>query len=205
MEDGIIWNVQIDKYQRELTRYGSNSIKYCEDLFNYDSEMNLNLIAFLDGKNDEIRWKFALQVIDNYLNLFQLDLNEKVKFLFTLKSSFGKEFNMSRQLKKQLDLKYRENYKGIELFLDKDNFSNNVLMNLISEHNLRAYNTCGSILKLKAANNLEIHINHLIASLIHMSINRIFTSKNRLHEMVCYDFVYRYFKSLSARVEKQLI
>ena len=39
----------------------------------------------------------------------------------------------------------------------------------------------------------------LMGSYIHMLINRLFKSKQRLHEMVIYDFLFRYYKSEIAK------
>jgi len=38
-----------------------------------------------------------------------------------------------------------------------------------------------------------------MASYSHMMVNRLFKSKQRLHEMVLYDFLHRYYKSEIAR------
>ncbi|GHV23349.1 hypothetical protein FACS1894174_09080 [Bacteroidia bacterium] len=38
-------------------------------------------------------------------------------------------------------------------------------------------------------------MNELLKSYIHMMLNRLFRSKNRMHEMVLYDFMFRYYTS----------
>lgn len=48
--------------------------------------------------------------------------------------------------------------------------------------------------------NLERYGNLNIASLLHMMMNRLFVSKNRLSEMVVYNFLMRYYKSKIARI-----
>ena len=50
---------------------------------------------------------------------------------------------------------------------------------------------------------LEMPIDDLMRSLIHMLMNRIFRDRNRLHEMVLYDFLYRSYKSDWARKKYQ--
>ncbi|MFK7749084.1 MAG: lantibiotic dehydratase C-terminal domain-containing protein, partial [Kordia sp.] len=51
----------------------------------------------------------------------------------------------------------------------------------------------------KEDETLMMPINDLMGSYMHMLMNRLFKSKNRIHEMVCYDFLYRYYKSMIAR------
>ncbi|MCC8199436.1 MAG: hypothetical protein LIP06_12945 [Tannerellaceae bacterium] len=50
--------------------------------------------------------------------------------------------------------------------------------------------------KLKKEN---LDIEYLISSYIHMMMNRIFRSRNRVHELIIYDFMDRYYKSKVAR------
>jgi hypothetical protein len=45
----------------------------------------------------------------------------------------------------------------------------------------------------------EVDLNDLITSYIHMMMNRSFRSRQRIHELVLYDFLYRYYKSVIAR------
>ncbi|MCP5106131.1 MAG: hypothetical protein GY950_22285 [bacterium] len=55
---------------------------------------------------------------------------------------------------------------------------------------------------LKLYNNKEPNpfmLNDLMGSYSHMMINRLFKSKQRLHEMTLYDFLHRYYKSEIAR------
>ena len=45
----------------------------------------------------------------------------------------------------------------------------------------------------------SINIENYISSIIHMTINRVFISSNRLCEMLIYDFLFRYYNSLIQR------
>jgi len=45
----------------------------------------------------------------------------------------------------------------------------------------------------------NINVNDLLKSYLHMMTNRLFYSKNRLHELILYDFMYRYYTSEIAR------
>src|SRR5690606_5257798 len=116
----------------------------------------------------------------------------KLSLLEQLKIGYGNEFGMNRNLKKQLDNKYRIERKKIENFfgIDKASKYTLILESLdIYNHNLK------SIVKRILEQKEEFNLDDLTSSFIHMMMNRLFVSKNRFHEMVVYDFLYRYYKS----------
>ena len=55
------------------------------------------------------------------------------------------------------------------------------------------------ILALQNNNQLQVSLTDLIASCTHMMINRIFKARQRTYEMMVYDLLYRYYKSLAGR------
>jgi len=207
VEDNIVWNVQVDTYQRELERYGLLSIEESETIFFHESQLTVSLLSMIEGsEGEEIRWLFALKAIDNLLDIFAYSGMAKLELLENLKTSFGKEFGMSRPLKKQLDEKYRKNSKKIEEFfrLQPGNAGEfEPIMSLISEREQNLKPSVNLILKCSNAGSLEMPINDLTGSHIHMLMNRLFRSKNRLHELVVYDFLYRTYKSQLARKKFQ--
>lgn len=46
---------------------------------------------------------------------------------------------------------------------------------------------------------LTIPIEELVSSYIHMAVNRLMPSQQRLYEMVQYDFLYKYYRSKLAQ------
>ena len=42
---------------------------------------------------------------------------------------------------------------------------------------------------------LTIQIENYIASVIHMTMNRLFVSSNKIYEMLVYDFLFRYYNT----------
>ena len=57
------------------------------------------------------------------------------------------------------------------------------------------------LIALEHVNKLQVSIRSLLESLIHMTMNRWFKSKNRQYEMVVYDFLFRYYTSKIKRIE----
>ena len=205
IKNEMIHNVQMDTYVREIERYGVNTMEYSEDLFYYDSELTIDILEHLHHESDpNLIWMFVLRSIDALLEDFKYGLAHKAVLLEQLRNSFAGEFNMERYLKKQLDQKYR-NFKEI-IF--------NFLTNKISE--TETYLWVDQLLKLRSQESQNIvnktleEFNHnatvtqldaFMSSHIHMTMNRAFRTRQRMHEMVLYDFLFRYYKSELAKLK----
>jgi thiopeptide-type bacteriocin biosynthesis protein len=67
--ENLIWKIQLDTYQRELERYGTNTIELAEELFSHDSNMVISMLDLIEGdEGEKIRWLFSIRAIDAYLN-----------------------------------------------------------------------------------------------------------------------------------------
>ncbi|WP_157885788.1 thiopeptide-type bacteriocin biosynthesis protein [Chryseobacterium cucumeris] len=192
----LIWKVQLDTYNREVERYGKNTIEYSEILFYYDSIM---VVDYLNNFNDEnLRWMFSLIAIDNHLDIFNYNLNEKYNLLNSLSTGFKNEFIQSKTLNQGLNDRYRLYRKDIESVMNKTNEYS--LFYSILENKKRSLKKISDyIISLKEKNNLEVDFDELNSSYIHMMMNRLFSMENRKFEMVCYEFLNRYYKSKIAQ------
>lgn len=202
IEQDLINKIQIDTYQRELERYGENSIELAEELFFHDSDMIVSFIDMIEGDEGEIiRWLFGLRAIDSLLNDFLFTDDKKLQLLEGLKEGFGKEFGMNKALKLQLDKKFRTERQSINDIFDGKYGSENIdsLIVFLDQKSQRTKHITSEILNKEKQNKLERPLYDLMGSYIHMLMNRLFKSKQRLHEMVSYDFLYRYYKSEIAK------
>lgn len=203
IEDDLLWKIQIDTYQREIERYGTNTIELSEKLFFYDSEMIVNMIDMIDGdKGEVIRWLFAVRAIDSLLDDFSYNELQKLKLLENLKDGFGKEFGMNKNLKIQLDKKFRNERQKIIDVMNKDNDSESEmkpLFDLILKKSIKVKPLALNVLELNNKKKLIRPLSDLMGSYIHMLMNRIFKSKQRMHEMVIYDLLFKYYKSEIAK------
>ncbi|OJJ22991.1 hypothetical protein BKI52_01160 [marine bacterium AO1-C] len=204
--EDLIWKVQTDTYDRELERYGANTIELAETLFFYDSEMITTFLAHLRVlRDEELRWLFALKATDHLLDCFQHNLEQKLELMKNLAFSFGQEFGMSKPLKVQLDKKYRNARKKVESFLQsapEQETELSFIHTCLQQYCRASESVVGKILELHQQGDLAMDLNQFLNSLIHMLLNRLFKSKNRMNEMVCYNFLERYYKSTLARAKK---
>ncbi len=203
VDAGQINRIQTDTYKRELERYGKNTIELSELIFWHDSEMIVDLLEIIDIHGDEnVRWLFAMKAIDRMLNDFGFTLHDKFELLDYLAQIFGKEFNIDSSLIIQLSNKYRKEKRDIFEFMKMPENINHTCFPAIKLLNRKSENiksTVNKILEIKSGGKLEMRFNDLIGSYIHMMMNRLFRSRQRLHEMVIYGFLYRFYRSELAR------
>ena len=125
-----------------------------------------------------------------------------------LSTNFAKEFRMDNQEgKKQFGAKYRECRQELDKTLNDSVDAEDELYEVWNIFKLRyesLYLCASEILRLSVDNKLSVRLNDLVASYIHMFLNRFLRSKQRMQEMIIYDLLHQHYKSLLAR-EKQKI
>ena len=203
IENFHIHSVQTDTYKRELERYGSNTIEEAETLFSYDSVMIAEMSDMIEGdEGEEIRWKFAIKTVDALFSDFGFNINEKFSIFDILKNNFGHEFAIDKNLRKQLDKKFREKRPIIENILKEEGEEYEYLkpvFRYIYKKSKNSKPAVKKIISLKEKNKLEVPYNDLLASYSHMLINKIFLIKPRLNEFVIYYLLSKYYNSEIAR------
>ncbi len=186
-----ISNIINDTYIRELERYGEETISYAETLFFHSSLFSLSFL----WANDEEKIIAILFYIDQLLSQIGLSVNEKLQWIKDYNISFKEEFNADKRLNQQLDKKYRAFYPKFQDFLlspESKEFRDVILENLhLSSDALE--NICNSYDENTNPRTLQF----FFQSIFHMAINRMFISEQRLFEMIIYDYLYRYYKTLS--------
>lgn len=171
-----IWKVQLDTYQRELERYGPSSISATEYLFFEDSQLYLQLLA--DGsflQDEHIRLFTALKNMDSWLELFDLNIQEKMLFTEQMANVFLKEFGNECKIK--IDFQYRELRIEINKYMQGSEINELFLGRGLKKADLSREN---------------------LASYIHMSINRWFKTEQRLMEYYVYSFCAKYYKTMNS-------
>lgn len=181
INEGIINKVEMGTYDREYERYEGEFIDTAEHIFHYDSKLTVNLLKNIPN-NDDL-WLYAIKSIDAYFDVFNLDLDKRYEVISKIYSQFQKEFNVDSNLKKQLDLKYRNNLNIISEITETDDNP------YFSEFITSVTENCKEIEKLKT-----IQKERLVSSFIHMHINRLIRSRHRMHELIIYGIVEKYYK-----------
>ena len=203
-----IWKLQTDTYLREISRYGSSTMALSESLFFADSVAISKMLSLIEGEEgEEIRWLFAIRSIDDLLSAFEYGIKEKNDLMEFLKSSFSKEFNSNKGLKKQLDKRFRDNQTKIKEILNRENDTisdYSPLFVLLARKEIQQSQTIREILRIYKNGMNEISLDHLLSSYIHMLMNRLFKNRQRVVELVIYEFMWKVYKAEWAMVQNAL-
>jgi lantibiotic biosynthesis protein len=200
---GHVWKVQTDTYNREIERYGSTTMEHAESIFHHDSAAVLSMLCETWGDDREhIRWLWAMRAIDGLFEVFQIPVSDRMKICDAMRLSFASEFNADNFLREQINAKFRSNRSRIEHIMNKKNDNESSLQPLVAilnEKNSAMESIAMSLKEIIEKGQSEVPLFDLLGSYIHMLVNRVVASKARLHEMVLYDFLYRYYKGILAQ------
>ncbi|CAD7806481.1 Nisin biosynthesis protein NisB [Chryseobacterium aquaeductus] len=186
-----ISNISVEMYTREIERYGQNTIEEAETLFHLNSEFTLLCLPY----DDEDKLIFCVFYINEMLNKLDIKIHEKLMWIKNFNDAFKEEFNADKNLNSQLDKKYREFKPKLMNFIQSDEFSDE--RNAIILHIEECASVLQNILQQHQNQSLEVSLQSFFQSIFHMNINRLFVSNQRLFEMIIYDYLLRYYKSLN--------
>ncbi|AIM35476.1 hypothetical protein KO02_01480 [Sphingobacterium sp. ML3W] len=188
----------IDVYNRELERYLPENIDISETLFHYDSLTVLHALKSVRGEPDEEKYRLLIGLLGflNYLDMFNLNLNEKHEFAKKGANDFYQEFGGQKILQKEINKKYKIFQKDILSFLSDETSEE---YGFFLKENFNLYCEELGLITTEILKNISNHKsidsikNNLISSYVHMFVNRLFINQQRKWEMIIYHFMERYF------------
>lgn len=199
VQNHVIVRIQYDTYNREVERYGENTIEYCEELFYYDSEAVLAMIETfsVDDETEQQRWLVAIRGVDELLTDAGYTLGDRLKLMDELQQLFLLEFGDSPDLRRQLNQKYRflADVISESLAVGDEASSLDVFLSVFRRRSGRQAPLLASLVASHGRDTLTA----LMPSLIHMHLNRLFFANQRSHELVIYHFLRKYYASVLAR------
>ncbi|KZN35982.1 lantibiotic dehydratase [Pseudoalteromonas luteoviolacea S2607] len=200
IESGELHKVELMTYEREVERYGGpESMSLVESLFMHDSRLIAQTCGLIDAFGEHVRWRVALACTHRLLNLFEYSDDARLKLVSHLRDAFGREFNETSALRKQLGNRYRE----YQTQMDDD------FIKLVPEQAQQCDEVQSAILAILeqwqasvapvievlnrqiAEGQLNCTRNSLLSSLLHMHNNRMFKAYGREQELVIHDLLRR--------------
>lgn len=182
--NGLISDVQIKTYFREMERYGPDRIELVEEFFFIDSK-NVKSLLTNQYSIDEL-YTLTLTFIQNLLNLTFNNIVEQIDFATTMANSFKEEFRLDMHSFKKINQSFQVQKQAIKVSGDQ-------LPDLSSSYTnplFKILNKCDSW-KIRAK---------IISDLVHMHINRLFNSHQRSHEAIIYQYLVKLLKAKQAAV-----
>ena len=174
-----------------------------EELFFTDSKMKIEFLLLTEGdEREKFRWLWALRSVDELLNSFGYSLSGKYELMQGLQQQFAAEFKADKSLFRQLNQQYNENRKQIISVLENPVSSDNdlkPLLDIIQKYKTEQNEKAQRIAHSNAVDGNQQQLNLLLGSYIHMNLNRLFLSEPRLHELIIYDLLCSYYRSIIKR------
>lgn len=213
LDDGRLWKMQLDTYEREVERYGGPlGIGLVERLFQADSEAVMAILDMLEGdEGADVRWRLAFYGVDALLNDLRLDADAKLRVLSRMRQGFAQEFatggaDSAKALQVQLDQKFRTERPKLDPLLDAGGDPENPLapaLEVLARRSQAIAPLLAELRRLEDEKLLDGTLPDMAVSLAHMHVNRFIRSAARAHELVLYDFLYQTHRSRAARAKKR--
>lgn len=195
----MAYRIQTDTYEREIERYGTDTMLFSEDVFYYDSESVMQVINLLeDEEGENYRWLLALRGIDMLLHDFGYSPPAKTALLKLLQQNFFEEFGGGKPLLLQLNNKYRQEMRKVGSILDPFQDEVNGIEEAVAFFATRSHKTRKRLTGINIGNRDD-----LLCSYIHMFLNRMLLSNQRKQELVIYHFLARHYESAAAIAKEQ--
>jgi lantibiotic biosynthesis protein len=203
-QQGRLWRVQLDTYEREVERYGGLAgIRIAERLFQFDSELVLALLsAIADQLGTTLRWHLGFLSVDTLLSGLGFDMSAKRALVNSAGKAQEKKFTVNQRFKKQLSEKFRGERQRLEALLAVSAGHGDLpaqVHSALSHFGERLQTIRAELQCAQQAGELTKSIAELAGSYVHMHLNRLFRSAANAQEMVLYDFLARTYDSRMAR------
>jgi len=202
LADGRLWRVQLDTYARELERYGGEAgILPSEALFCIDSEAALQLIGLLPGDTGAaLRWQLALRGLDTLLDDFGYALAAKLALVSRLRERFAAEFTLDRHYRRQLGEKVRQLRPQLATLFAPTSQADSALAaggQILQQRTQQLQPVVATLQRQAAAGHFAL--DELVASYLHMQVNRLLRSAQREQELVLYELLIRHYQAQRAQ------
>lgn len=206
LQNGSLWRVELCTYQREVDRYGGpHNIERAERLFELDSEVALAIIQQYPGDSGaSLRWQLALAGTDRWLQDFGLDLAARHQLARKARDGYLREIHADgKAIQGWFSDRFRKERKAVEQLLrvglTPDSGPASYGLAMLAHRSQRSAPLIAEIHSLSGQDRLSVSINDLLGSLVHMQVNRVLRSTQRIQELVIYEFLVRLYASEIAR------
>jgi lantibiotic biosynthesis protein len=193
---GVVWKMQTDTYQQEIERYGISSMDVSEQVFYIDS---INALQIIANTPEDQRWLWAMHSIDSLLSVFNFTLPEKLAFSTVNRNAFLDEFKADKKAQLILDNKFRSHKYDMQNMLESTEWESDLKTALKNRYDKKLSDTVRTIYLLEEKEELQVPISNLLSSYVHMLINRLLPSEQRLNELAIYYLLNKYYKSKAAQ------
>lgn len=199
MRRGLVQDMQLAVYERELERYGADLMAAVEEVFCSSSTLTSRFLqATRLQESSYDYYRFAFQTSDMLLDAFSLSFNEKASLMESLYLSFYHEHGGTKALREQLSRKFRQISREENILPVAEGNS----LGLGFRGNKKCIDSFLKSLQLlanKATLYSDDRKQQLIADLLHMHLNRLLVDQARRQELIIYYSLWKHYQSVLAR------
>ena len=207
LDDGRVYRVQYDTYEREVERYGGpRGIDLAERWFHADSVAVLAILGQLSGDAGiDARWRLAVRGVDQLLGDLGFELQDRLAIMRTTRDLFAREHRVEKLVpfQRKLGDRYRAERARLEGLLDPAQDAASDFAPALAAFAARSRATAPIVAELRAAERAGLlSVRDLAPSYAHMHANRLLRSVQRPQELVIYDLLARLYESRLARAKQ---
>jgi thiopeptide-type bacteriocin biosynthesis protein len=206
LEDGRVWRLQLDTYEREVERYGGDAgVRLAERLFDADSTAAMAMLSMLtEDAAGAVRWRVAL------LSVARLLADLKIPPRLARTAVAGWRDALAREdpnatgwpTRTQLGEIARHQRRAIDGLLDPVQLASDPIMGravaILDERSAVLAAWEAELSAMERTGALERPRIDLVWSYAHMAVNRLLLSDHRAQEMILYDLLDRAYAAASA-------
>ncbi len=198
VESGALWKIQLDTYEQEVERYGGpDGMEIAEEIFNADSDAVVSLLSQISGdEGADLRWKLALMGADELLNDFSFGPEAKRSIVRSARDGLSSEFQITAQHRKRIGEKFTKHRDELRSLLDDPA---SWVADTLEQRSTQIFPRAVKLAGLEKHRHLSRPREEIVASLVHMHINRMLRSAHRAQEMLIYHLLDRLYMAESAR------
>lgn len=198
LAEGRIRRLQLDTYEPEVERYGGpDGIEIAERLFHVDSDVVLELLETLSGKDGGERWRAALVGIDALLADAGLGPSEREMLVRETRTAYTKDFRVASGFRPKVAERFRNERRTLEALLDSS--ESTPWQESFCRRSERLAPIFAQLRAHEGAGRLSSPLTNLLPSYAHMHANRLLRSAHRRQELVLYEFLARLYHSRVVR------
>lgn len=207
LASGLLGDVQLGTYEPETERYGGeDGLSLAEQIFHADSVAALTLLP-LGARALEpprARWGLALASMDALALDVGLTPAEHGSLLASIRSYFADEMKIEGERERGLDRRFREERAFCEAVLGAAPPSPfDAAGAIFAARSAKTRPLFAALRELERSGRLGAPLEDVVASLIHMSNNRLLHADPRQHEAVLASFLERVYLSRAARARER--
>ncbi|HEX2061354.1 MAG TPA: thiopeptide-type bacteriocin biosynthesis protein, partial [Thermoanaerobaculia bacterium] len=178
--DGHVWKLQLDTYERELERYPD--IDASERVFDADSDAAMQLVTIFPDA--DARWWLALAGTDLLLRDLGLELESRRRVIADAWRTTAADIGGGVAFRRQINDRFRRHREKVEALLSGTDAELAEGLDVLRARSARLQEIAPALRDRE----------QLAGSYIHMHINRMLRSEQRLQEVALYAFLDRHYE-----------